>query len=76
MSDAPDAPIQIASFATPFEAEAARALLEENGIDAFVLEDDAGGALPPLGAATGGARLMVRAEDAPAALDLLNQPPV
>ena len=76
MADDASEPIQIAAFATAFEAEAARALLEENGIDAIVLEDAAGGALPPLGVGTGGARLMVRAEDAPAALDLLGRPAV
>lgn len=63
--------VQIASFDTVFEAEAAKALLEDADIDALVLADDAGGALPPLGMATGGARLLVRAEDAALALDVL-----
>jgi len=67
-------PVQVATFTTVFEAEAARAMLEENDIEALVLENDAGGALPPL-AMTTGARLLVRAEDAAAALDLLEQPP-
>ncbi len=76
VDDTHAAPVEIARFATAFEAEAARALLEDNGIDALVLEDDAGGALPPLGMATGGARLLVRPEDVTAASDLLSQPPV
>ena len=72
MSDDHDAElIEVASFASSYAAEAARVLLEEVDIEAMVVADDAGGAIPSLGVGTGGARLLVRKEDSARALDLL-----
>ena len=63
--------VEVRSFNSALVAEEAREFLEQNGIDALVLADDAGGAIPALGMATGGARLLVRAEDSSKALELL-----
>lgn len=62
MSDTPadQQLVEVRTFNSALVAEEAREFLEQNGIDALVLADDAGGAIPALGMATGGARLLVR----------------
>lgn len=64
----------IRTFANEVEAHVAQAVLDANGIDSFLMRDDAGGMMPwlqwlhPI-------RLVVRDEDSIEALDLLNSPP-
>ncbi len=64
----------IRTFANEVEAHVAQAVLDANGIDSFLMRDDAGGMMPwlqwlhPI-------RLVVREEDSIEALDLLNSPP-
>lgn len=64
----------IRTFANEVEAHVAQAVLDANGIDSFLMRDDAGGMMPwlqwlhPI-------RLVVREEDSLEALDLLNSPP-
>lgn len=58
-------------FPSAMFAEEARVFLENNDIKAMVVADNAGGAIPSLGMASGGARLLVRADDVEAAQELL-----
>ena len=64
----------IRTFANEVEAHVAQAVLDANGIDSFLIRDDAGGMMPwlqwlhPI-------RLVVRDEDSVEALELLNSPP-
>jgi hypothetical protein len=64
----------IRTFANEVEAHVAQAVLDANGIDSFLIRDDAGGMMPwlqwlhPI-------RLVVREEDSVEALGLLNSPP-
>lgn len=64
----------IRTFANEVEAHVAQAVLDANGIDSFLMRDDAGGMMPwlqwlhPI-------RLVVREKDSIEALDLLNSPP-
>ena len=64
----------IRTFANEAEAHVAQAVLDANGIDSFLIRDDAGGMMPwlqwlhPI-------RLVVREEDSVEASDLLNSPP-
>ena len=64
----------IRTFANEVEAHVAQAVLDANGIDSFLIRDDAGRMMPwlqwlhPI-------RLVVREEDSIEALDLLNSPP-
>lgn len=64
----------IRTFANEVEAHVAQAVLDANGIDSFLIRDDAGGMMPwlqwlhPI-------RLVVREEDSVEASDLLNSPP-
>src|SRR5688572_28514428 len=63
----------IRTFANEAEAHVAQAVLDANGIDSFLIRDDAGGMMPwlqwlhPI-------RLVVREEDSVEASDLLNSP--
>ena len=59
--------VEIARYGTVFGAEIASAHLESLGIDHSIATDNAGGAFPSMTGLGGGARLMVRAEDAEAA---------
>ena len=63
--------ICIKSYAGRDEAELARGFLEANGIRAIVSAEDCGGARPELLLGTGGVKLLVKAEDRRAALDIL-----
>jgi hypothetical protein len=64
----------IKTFANEVEAHVAQAVLDANGIDSYLMRDDAGGMMPwlqwlhPI-------RLVVREEDSIDALELLNSPP-
>jgi hypothetical protein len=63
--------VEIARFSGEFEAQVARAHLESVGITASMVTDDGGGAFPNLSMLTGGVRLVVRSEDAEAAMEAL-----
>lgn len=64
----------IRTFANEVEAHVAQAVLDANGIDSYLMRDDAGGMMPwlqwlhPI-------RLVVREEDSIEALELLSSPP-
>jgi hypothetical protein len=62
---------EIAAFGSAFEARLAVAHLETLGITASVATDNAGGAFPSMTGLSGGARLVVRTEDAQRALAAL-----
>jgi hypothetical protein len=61
-------------FNTTEEAELARSALEAADIDAMVRRDNGGGMQPALGWAGAGVEVIVRAEDAQAARDVLDIP--
>jgi hypothetical protein len=64
----------IRTFGNEVEAQVAQAVLDANGIDSFLIRDDAGGMMPwlqwlhPI-------RLVVRESDSAQAIDLLETPP-
>ena len=68
--------ICIRTFVHRYEADIAVSLLQSQNLPAMVMAEDQGGLSPHLLAASGGARLIVRAEDAEAALHLLDEDPV
>lgn len=61
-TNAGDETVVVATLTDAFEAEVARAALEDAGIQAIVLADDAGGMHPQL-TSVGGVRIMVNARD-------------
>jgi len=61
-------------FNTTEEAELARSALEAADIDAMVRRDNGGGMQPALGWAGAGVEVIVRADDAQAARDVLDIP--
>lgn len=63
--------VQIKAYVNRIEADTVKSFLESNGIKALVSGDDEGGMNPILLNATGGAKLLVRAEDKDEALRLL-----
>jgi hypothetical protein len=64
--------VVIAAFPDPMEAELAKSALQSAGIDCMIQADTAGGMRPHLAVGTGGYRILVRAEDADAAREVLN----
>jgi hypothetical protein len=72
--DPPELNSVIRTFANEVEAHVAQAVLDANGIDSYLMRDDAGGMMPwlqwlhPI-------RLVVREEDSIEAFELLNSPP-
>lgn len=48
MSESPDAPVTLRTYQVEHEADLAHAVLAANGIEAFVMRDNAGGMLPML----------------------------
>ena len=64
--------VVIRTYPSDFEAQFAQADLEAEGIPSILLRDDAGGMLPAL-AYVRGVRLAVRAEDARAAIEVLDR---
>ena len=63
--------VEIASYSSTFGAKVAVAHLESLGIEATVATDNAGGAIPSMTGLGGGARVLVRAEDAERATEAL-----
>ena len=63
--------VELRRFSGEFEAQLALAHLASEGIDASVVTDDGGGAIPTLSMLSGGVRLIVRAEDVHAAEEAL-----
>lgn len=66
-----DDAVIVESFSTRLEAELAAGVLESEGIRAFVVADDAGGAYPPLQMVRG-VKLLVLGDDADRARTLLS----
>jgi Putative prokaryotic signal transducing protein len=64
-------PLVVATFALPTQAEMARELLERNGIDARLRDQGFIGGHPWLSNAVGGVKLVVPAEDAELAREIL-----
>lgn len=69
----PDEIVTLRVFNTHIEADLARSVLEAAGIESVVAADDSGGMRPHM-AYTAGVRLLVRAEDAARARELLDTP--
>jgi hypothetical protein len=63
--------VVVHTFGSQPEADLAKSALEAAGIDVFIKEDSAGGMRPSLAWAAG-YEVCVRAEDAPAARDVLD----
>ena len=59
------------TFPNEFEAERAKGILDENGIESFVQRDDAGGMEPPL-QLTEGVKLIVLEDDLVKAKEILD----
>jgi hypothetical protein len=55
----PDELVTVSTFPSPVDAEIAKGVLDEAGIESMIRSDNAGGMYPPLS----GAELVVRAED-------------
>lgn len=72
--ESPDLNSVIRTFANEVEAHLAQAVLDANGIDSYLIRDDAGGMMPwlqwlhPI-------RLVVREADSIEAVELLDSPP-
>ena len=66
--------VVVRTFSDRVEAELAQGALEAAGIESMVRNDDAGGMQPSM-AFSNGAELLVRAEDADEAEDLLSRTP-
>ena len=64
--------ICIKNYNNRVEAELAKSFLKESDIEAIVSTDDCGGLYPNLLLSTGGARLLVKEEEAQKALDVLD----
>ena len=66
-----DALVVVGAFATSFEAELARSMLEAADIDSMIQADAVGGMRPHVAWASGGYKLLVREEDAGDAREVL-----
>ena len=64
--------VVVSTFRSQIDAEIARSALEAAEIESMVSADDAGGVRPHLW--MGGVRLLVRAEDAEKASEILGRP--
>lgn len=64
---------KIKSYSSQIQAFGDKAILEDNGIRARLSSDDAGGMRPDVGMATGGVWLLVNADDAEEARELLEE---
>lgn len=67
-----DEPIAIRTFDNEAEASMAQQMLEDSGVRAFILKDDAGGMEPHM-QLTGGVRLLVSRADSERAREILEQ---
>ena len=65
----PDDLVVVSTFLTVMDAEVAKSALDSADLDSFIQADDAGGMRPHLGMPN--VRLVVRAEDADRAADIL-----
>lgn len=63
--------VTVGTFFDRIGAELAQSVLSAESIESYVSADDAGGMRPALLTATGGARLIVRTEDAERVTELL-----
>lgn len=61
--------VSVSSFRSVADAQIAKGILDEIGVQSLVRSDNAGGMYPPLDSAD----LLVRAEDAEKATDALNR---
>jgi Putative prokaryotic signal transducing protein len=59
--------VTVSTFPSPVDAEIAKGVLDEAGIESMIRSDNAGGMYPPLS----GAELVVRAEDLEKAAEAL-----
>lgn len=73
MSSKSDDLVVVATFGDRPEADLAKGALEAAGIEAIVRSDDSGGLRPAM-TFSNGAQLIVRAEDAEAAREILDIP--
>ena len=67
--------VTVGNYFDRLSAELAKSLLEVDGIDSYIRADDLVGMRPLLLTGSGGAELIVRAEDAGRALELLQVSP-
>lgn len=63
--------INIRTFTQRYEAEMAKGLLSEQGIESIILADDCGGQRPDLSVRMGGVQLVIRKEDIEKANEIL-----
>lgn len=63
--------VVVAKFRNRVEAEMAQTMLSDAGIESYIKADDAGGMVAGMDASSGGAKLLVAADDAEEALDVL-----
>ena len=61
--------VAVSTFRSTADAQIAKGVLDEAGIDSLIRSDDVGGMYP----AIGGAELLVRSEDAEKASDVLHR---
>ncbi len=61
--------VVVSTFQSPVDAQIAKGILDETGIDSMIRADNAGGMYPGIA----GAELLVRAEDIRKAEDALNR---
>jgi len=66
--------IIVRAFGSEPEAEVAKSVLEDAGIDAMIQADTAGHMRPHIAWSSGGFKLLVREEDAEAARQVLEMP--
>ena len=67
--------VTVGNYSDRISAELAKSILETDGIESYVRADDGGGMRPALLTGAGGAWLIVRAEDAGRASELLQAAP-
>ena len=67
--------VTVGNYFDRISAEIAKGILDMEGIDSYVRADDGGGMRPSLLTGAGGAWLIVRAEDAGRAAELLQAAP-
>jgi hypothetical protein len=66
--------VVVQAFGDQWEADLAKSALEAAGIDAMIQADSVGRTRPHVAFATGGYKVLVRAEDAAAARDVVDPP--
>ena len=67
--------VTVGNYFDRMGAELAKSILDGSGIQSYVSADDTGGMRPALLTGAGGVRLIVRAEDAERASELLHDAP-